>query len=339
MPRVTPKPKSDRKPTKAKKPKLSAKALAEQKERRKLLLKRGAVVGAIAVAVGGASVGYSALSAYVRDSVAIPATPPMIGLTDRPAWMSDRIAGQIVEPLRLLAEDAPASPLDDRLLQSIHSRLAGDAWVMAVHSVRREAPARPGEPGMIWIDCTWREPVAIVRTADSRDIGEYRLVADAQPEGGTGAILLPMQYRYDDLANIVQRPGDGAPRVIEGVKAVPPQPGGQWNGSDLRAGLDMAVLLHGRPEAADVATIDVEGVASLRHANTQNGPPSPIVLRTRYGTDLYWGRSPRSKDFLVEATVDEKLAGLRKTREQFGPSGNYPNWVDLRLGNPRIPAR
>ena len=148
-----------------------------------------------------------------------------------------------------------------------------------------------------------------------------------------------MKYRYEDLATIVQRPGDGAPRVIEGVKAAPPQPGGKWTGGDLRAGLDMAKLLHGRPEAADVAVIDVEGVASLRHNNTQNGSPSPIVLRTRYGTDLYWGRPPRSKDFLVEATVEEKLAGLRVTREKFGQSGNYPAWVDLRLGQPTAPRQ
>ena len=95
MPRVTPKPATNaaRKSGKTKKPK---RPTAEQLERRRRNARRAVHAAGIVAAAGGILVGYSALSAHVRDAIVVPAERPTFVLSDRPAWMSDRIVADVV---------------------------------------------------------------------------------------------------------------------------------------------------------------------------------------------------------------------------------------------------
>ena len=148
-------------------------------------------------------------------------------------------------------------------------------------------------------------------------------------------MLLPLTYTTDELAALAdgRRSANGTNlRVIHGVGVGPPAPGELWPGTAMRAGIDLATLFHGEPAAAEVAVIDVAGVADPRVRNTHEPREScPVVLRTTADTALYWGRPPRSQDFLVEARTEDKLANLREAHRQYLETGRWPAWVDLRI--------
>ena len=328
MPRVTPrKPVSKSKKPATKKPK---RLTAQQLERRRKVYAMTLRGCATAAAIGALLVGYVALGSHVAKAVAVPEERPVVALMNRPVWMSDRIARDVAVPVDDAFAGLP-SQLDQTPLESAYERLAANPWVRSVTSVRR-VPDEAGGPNRVEIECEWRTPVAIVRFGGADEAGVYRLVADAEPEGGEGAIPLPLRYTADEIRAFTQTPTNRASlRVIQGVAGTPPEAGRSWYGADVRAGLDMALLLHDEAGASDVTVIDVTGVSVPSRTNTAHGDLSPVILRTRFGTEIYWGRPPRASDFLVEPRDSAKLAGLRKSRDTFAPAGKYPAWIDLRF--------
>lgn len=333
MPRVTPNSKSAAKKSRAKKkPK---RPTAEQLERRRRQYRFALQACLAAVVLGSLVVSYAALASHVRTQITVPDEPPRVVLSDRPAWMSDRIANDVATVLADVVGPRP-SQLNPAPLAKAHALLSANPWVREVRQVRRLRDEATGRDTLV-IDCEWRTPVAIVRYGDAAHPGDYRLIADAEPEGNDGAILLPLRYTGDEIRAITQAPTASRTnlRVIDGVTMPPPEPGSLWLGAAVRAGVDMATLLHNDPGAADVTIIDVSGVSDPTQPNTRANDYSPIVLRTRFGTEIYWGRPPRSNDFLVEPRIDVKLSGLRVVREEFAHTGRYPTWVDLRYEPPR----
>ncbi len=345
MPRVTPKPKTS--PTNAKPAKKKpVKLTADQVAQRRRNIRRGINFGAAVAVMGGLLVGYTALAAHVRDEIAVadePLNPDAvaagvaqsrwltIALADRPSWMTDTIAADICKPLSAKLGQKQSSRLDTSVLDEAVEILRASPWVRQVQQVRREGDT-------IIAACQWRQPVAIVRWGRPNDVGEYHLVADGDAEGRAGAIRLPLTYGLDEIERVIS--GDhsksSALRVIDGVGTPPPQPGGSWDSDAIQAGLDMALLLYGQEAAGDVTIINVAGVANPRLKNAEVGQASPVVLQTRFKTDIYWGRPIAGSDFLVEATTDQKLENLRIARNSYVVAG-YPRWIDLRFDQIVVP--
>ena len=328
MPRVTPK------PTKAKaKPK---RPTGEQIERRRRNVRLAVQAAAVVAAVGGTLLGYNALAAHVADGVAKPIRPLYevdgqprflrVALIDRPGWMTDAIADSVCEDLSKAVAAEPRSRLDAGLLREAHATLKTSPWVREVRTVRRRGDR-------LLADCVWRRPAAIVYGP-----GGAFLVADAADEEGEGAVRLPVDYDAAAVRRVVDGNAATDLRVLTGLNAPPPDlPGERVAGEAVERGLEMVALLRDRPEAADVTVVDVAGVARPRLRNTRDGGTSPVVLKTKYGTDLYWGRPPGASDYLVEPDEQQKLAGLGAVRAKYGPAGDYPIWVDLRPDAPLAP--
>ena len=312
---------------KPKKPKAKAKPrpqplTPEQREHRKRVLSLLVNGLALAVVLGGFAIGYNALAAHVRQSYALVNRPPAITLVNRPAWMSDALAGDLAARL---ADALPrrGSTLDHDLLVSLAGVLDADAWVSRVNRVRR---LDVGGRDTIQIDCDYRTPLAIVQWQDGRDT-TYRLVS-------RDGALLPPSYTGPAVRAIIDG-GDATTnlRVITGVAVAPPvEAGRRWDAPDLLAGLDVAALLNGVTAARGITVIDVSNFAERRipwSAGPKGMWAAQVVLRTKTNSVVFWGRPPQATDFLIEVPPQTKLANLEAVAEHFH-GRPWPEWVDLR---------
>ncbi len=335
MPRVTPnRSKKTARKTKAEL-RAAEEAVVKKREARKNAI-RFAIKGAGALTVvGGLLVGYTALASHVREDVVRPdataAEVLSIRFEDRPVWMDDDVASGVAGRLRAKLVGVSSSQLDPAALDAAVAALRDEAWIRAVDDIRRVGDE-------LVVRCTWHSPAAVVRH-DRGSAATYHLVA-ADDEGDvTTAYLLPPTYDFATIERLRsgERSGEtvtGGLRIVTGVNTPPPGEAGQtWRGDALAAGLDVARLLHGNEAATDVTVIDVAGIARPNRSNvatTAGGGTSPVVLKTRYDTDLYWGRAPRSSDFLIEPSPERKLENLVVAAQKFGPTREYPRWIDLR---------
>src|SRR4051812_10293527 len=224
---------------------------------------------------------------YVMRKVAFPSDPPRVVLVNRPAWMSDLLAEEIVRA----AKPAGAhSAFDHQMLVDINRILCASPWIKEVRQVRRVYQNRPGDT--IEIDCDYRAPVALVKFGQS-----YWLV------DGEG-VKLPAQFDLTQLDRVV-RGSDRKMniRIITGVMNPPVAAGKHWLGQDLQAGLDMVKLLYGLPYAEEIVTVNVTnygGRESLKEAQ--------LTLGTIRDTTIKWGRPINGgNDFFVEVPTQRKL--------------------------------
>lgn len=270
------------------------------------------VLKAIVLCLGvcGAAWGYVRVRAYVEANLACPRSIPEVRLVDRPAWMNDTLAEQIVAAVR----PVHISPATDRLLlEEMGGKLARNPWVRKVRQLRRLYVDSPGDT--IEADCEYRTPTALVASR-----GMYILV------DGEG-VRLPEQFPATGLPQLMfASDGRVIIRIIEGVTALPPyQPGERWVGDDLQAGLDLAKLLYGRAVAEDVYRINVANFRGRRSAREPQ-----IVLVTRYGTEVRWGE-PVRQTFHAELSPVEKMERMARILRQYGRIDAGRPWIDIRL--------
>ena len=282
----------------------------EQLDRRQRWVRRLVNVLGIVAVVGGFGLGYRALAAHVRQNHTIVERPPALVLVNRPSWLNDRLAGEIAARLAK-ALPAQSSTLDVSLLEKLNEILARDAWIEQVHAIRR---TRVGGRDSILIDCAYRMPLAIARFERGRDT-VFQLI-DAN------GVLLPIRYEPAEAGAILAGQDRSTNlRIIAGLAGQPPATGSRWESRNLKAGLEVAALIHDEAAARDIAMIDVSNVGS---------PSAPqVILWTTSGTQIRWGQPPGSTDLLVEATPQAKLAHLRTVESTF--AGEYPEWVDIRF--------
>jgi hypothetical protein len=238
---------------------------------------------------------------------------PRVELKHVPAWMNADLQARIRQ---LATPVAPRSALDHDLLVDITHILQSEPWVKQVHQVRRLSQKSPGDT--IEVHCDYRAPVALVE-----EEGYFWMV-------DIDGVKLPERYARGELASVAMDARMPRLRVITGVAADAPQAGEPWTGDDLRAGIELVRLLHDRPYAADVATIDVSNFAGRR-----NPQSAQIVLHTLSETEIRWGRpATGAKDFFVEVTPEQKLEHIQTifdylTRPDTGRRVRYP-WYDIR---------
>ena len=238
-------------------------------------------------------------------------------LLNRPAWMSDALAKRISDAARPAGAH---SAFDHQLLVDTARALQADPWVRDVRQVRRAYGQRPGDT--LEVDCAYRVPTALVKWQD------YYWLVD-----GDG-YKLPDQYTRDQARRVmVDKDNKLTLRVIQGVAHPPVESGNLWPGDDLAAGLEMVKLLAGRNYAEELPVVDVSNF------NGRNDPQgSQIVLVTRYGTAVRWGRTPSAKDYFVEVPTSQKLQSLADIFDQMHRVDGGEPWIDVRFDKVTYPS-
>jgi hypothetical protein len=253
---------------------------------------------------------------YVDRRLAFPTRPPKIVLKDRPVWMSDFLADQIIQAA---APIGLHSAFDRQLLEDTAMALQSNPWVRHVNMVRRIYDQGPGDE--IEIDCDYRAPIALVKW------GEYYWLVDGE------SIKLPEQYTEDELPKImIGMDGKINVRIILGVEHAPPESGEKWVGEDLSGGLDLARLLAGRDFADQVRAIDVSNINGRK-----DDREAQLVLTTQFGTQIRWGRPPSASDGFVEAPASTKLNALESIYHQDNRVDADQPWIDVRFDRVTCP--
>jgi hypothetical protein len=194
--------------------------------------------------------------------------------------------------------------MEGDLCASIAQRLHNVAWVKKVNRVHRFSDGR------VEIDCSYRNPVAMVRTT-----GGMLLVDD---EG----VLLPGRYAPD--SNLL---------AIEGVEMPPPDPGQRWDAPELRAGLDL-VQIFGKERFASQIT----GVSVGNYRGRQDRRAAHIELATdREGSRIIWGSAPGEE--IEENTLEQKVKLLRSNFKQYGHVDANHGVIDVSIYPDRILAQ
>jgi hypothetical protein len=246
---------------------------------------------------------------YVDKRVAFSTQPPTIVLTNRPVWMTDLLAEQIIRSVR------PAgtySAFDEQMLADRVAILKTNPWIKEVKQVRRVYGKAPGDT--VEIDCDYRAPIALIHW------GEYFWLID-----GDG-VRLPEQFTANHVKDIVVGQDKHINiRVIEGVSKPPVEAGHKWPGEDLVAGIDMVKQLYGQPWAEEIVKVDV---SNFEGRNEMKEPQ--ITLVTKYDTVIRWGE-PLNLKFFVEAPPAVKLSRLEDVYKQYGRIDAKQPWIDIRF--------
>jgi hypothetical protein len=247
---------------------------------------------------------------YVDQRLAYPARPPRLVLANRPPWMSDFLADQIIrtaQPIGL------RSSFDREVLANAADSLKSNPWIRQIKQVRRTFANEPGDT--VELDCEYRAPAALVKW------GQFYWLVDGQ------AVILPEQYSSDQLPRIIFGPdGKVNIRIIEGESHGPVEFGRAWPGDDVAGGLELCALLAGRPYAEQIRQIDVSNFGGQHDRRA-----AQIVLVTQFGTQIRWGRPPQGKDGFAEVAAATKLAALRSVFEQTGRVDAGQAWIDIRF--------
>jgi hypothetical protein len=269
------------------------------------------------VLILGGGVGYSFLRKYVDQRLTFPTDAPQVVLKNRPVWMSDFLAEQIVN---LVRPSTGLSTFDQQPLIDTYDLLKHNPWVKDVHQVRRVYRKKPGDT--IEIDCEYRAPIALVRYGDV-----YALV-DAE------GIKLPELFNASQLPQIMfGRNGQINIRVIEGVLRAPPDPGHKWISEDLSAGLEMVRLLYGKPFAEQLQLVRVNN-----YHGRVDSKEAWLVLLTRDQTEVRWGRPPSASDAFAEVPWHQKLANMERIMEKYHRIDAGHSAVDLRFDQVTFPS-
>lgn len=255
---------------------------------------------------------------YVERTATRAAVPPTVVFTNRPAWMSERVARQLAASF---APRLATSVFDHELLVTVSKRLKASPWIAQLRQVRRTYGKGPGDT--LEVDCDFRAPMALARFND-----DYWFV-DAH------GIKLPERFAGNDLPFILYG-ADGSTniRVIEGIRHAPPAQAGQkWIGDDLAAGLELVCRLYDQPCAQEIVKVDVSNFRG--RVNTAR---AHFVLVTRYNTEVLWGRPWTASDSFIEVSPERKLATMRRVLSQYGRVDAGLASIDIRFdGNPRTP--
>lgn len=265
---------------------------------------------AILVFIGLLAAGYHAVSNFVLQGVAYPARPPKIVLKNRPIWMSDARAIQIVNSIKPAVAH---SAFDKQLLRDTATILQTNPWVKQIKEIRRAYGESPADT--IEVDCEYRAPIALVHWKD------YFWLVDGEgvqlPEEFTAAQVPSLVMGQDRRLNI---------RLIEGVSAAPVRAGQQWPGEDLAAGLDLVKVLYGQPYAEEILQVDVSNFGGRVDAKE-----AQLCLTTKYATQIRWGRPINAKDFFVEVSANQKLKALEEVYREFHRVDGNNAWIDIRF--------
>jgi len=266
--------------------------------RRRLLRGAGWAAGLVAAAAGL----YFAHSRLSEEVAGLRAATPTVVLDAPPGWLGEARAMEIEQ---LAAAVVSADPMDRESLAEAAERLSANPWIAAVHRVRRAAD------GTVHVRASYREPVAVVGAQDG-----FHLV---DREGRR----LPGVYPWSQVERL------GLPAVV-GVATAPPPTGSLWRGEDVRAGIELALLIANQPYGEQVRAVDV-----TNHGGRVRRDEPQLALVTEGGR-VRWGR-PVGESGVHEPSAARKLAMLERVAEAYGgPIDAGGQVVDVYLDAPMI---
>ena len=226
-------------------------------------------------------------------------TSERIHITSPPHWIPRDLAEQVARQAGL---PEAMSLQDDDVVGRIAMAFAGHPWVQRVVRVEKAWPAR------VNVELEYRRPVAMVQVAE----GLY-------PVDGDAVLLPPGDFSMADTRLYP---------MITGV-AMPPQgqAGRPWGN----------LLVLGAARLADVLgdywkTFRLQAIHLPRPDEHEPDVKDAIlVLETRGGTRIIWGRAPGS-GHPGELTAAQKIGRLERYLEEYstfdGPDGPYE--IDIR---------
>ena len=208
------------------------------------------------------------------------------------------------------------NPLNGKILQILarhftaHQSQGFNAWIKRVNYVRRVW--LPHEQ-LIEISCQYRRPAALVSVG-----GSYYLISPH-------AVRLPGTYAPMDLPqlNWLMR--------ISGLAVSLPAPGNPFSARGIKLGLKMIALLSGHVFSSQIQSVD------LANMYTDVPPTTPkIILKTRFGTQIYWGLPPGKEGF-YEVPASRKLQLLNDVYQQYHRIDAGRAYLDIRSDEVLVP--
>lgn len=219
-------------------------------------------------------------------------------LIDAPAG----VAGLVEQEL---AEFYGRNWIDSTLCEQVARRLADCPWVETVKRVSK------AEPGLIRVQCGYRQPQALVQH------GEYFYMVDEY------GVRLPGAYGY--------QPGW---LLVQGVSSAAPDPGETWPGNDIAAGLRLARMILHQTYARQVVAVSV-----YNYGGREDPYRSHIELVTDSGGNrILWGSAPGEE--LEENSAEQKLRILAENFRRHGRIDAHEPRIDISVFPSRflIPA-
>ena len=208
------------------------------------------------------------------------------------------------------------NPLDGQILQILARHFITDqahgfnAWIKRVNYVRRVW--LPHEQ-IIEISCQYRRPAALISVK-----GKYYLLS---PQG----LRLPGAYTAVDLPqlNWLMR--------ISGITVTVPAPGRPFSGRGVKLGLKMIALLSGHRFSSEIQSVDLANM----YVHVPSTTPK-IILKTRFGTQIYWGLPPGREGF-YEVPASRKLQLLSDVYQQYHRIDAGKAYLDVRSDEVLVP--
>ena len=225
-----------------------------------------------------------------------------------PSWADDSVKRAFST---LPGLPARFSIMESGICERIADAFEKNPWVDEVVSVRKVYPNR------IFVEMTLRRPVVGVRVRGSY----YHVDAFA--------------HRLTEARSSWSKGSEAPPVVVSSVRRTP-ELGQAWAHDGIRAGAAVAEILRLSSEKLRTrfAVIDVTNIGGCR-----NRHKSEILLVTRQGTTVKWGRSPLLVNSPGELTPEQKLTKMILFEEKRGPLSDY-RYVDIRFDDvqhgPRI---
>ncbi len=208
------------------------------------------------------------------------------------------------------------NPLNGKILQILarhftaHPSQGFNAWIKRVNYVRRVW--LPHEQ-IIEISCQYRRPAALVSVG-----GSYYLISPH-------AVRLPGTYGAVDLPQLAWL------MRISGVTVSVPSPGKPFSAPGIKLGLKMVALLSGHAYSSQIQSVD------LANMYTNVPPTTPkIILKTRFGTQIYWGLPPGKEGF-YEVPASRKLQLLHDVYQQYHRIDAGKAYLDIRSDEVLVP--
>lgn len=233
------------------------------------------------VLLGAGAYGMNRLETRLDRENLTPKKPTVV-FVDMPTSLSTLAGGELHD----VASSALASAerwTDRDVCRKVAESLMSTGWVSAVRHVRRNSDA------VFEVSCRYRQPVAMVPS------GSDYLLVDAN------AVRLPGRYRYESEW-----------KLIQGVRAPAPEPGLEWHGDDIRAGLR---LLH--TVAPQAFSPQISAVVVENYKGRVDPRRSHLELATdRAGGRVRWGSALDQE--IEENSWQRKLAILAENYRTTG---------------------
>jgi hypothetical protein len=259
-----------------------------------LLVRLVLTIGLAVAAVGAVAYGAVELWRYAQSwaleqprfqfaVAAVEYTPP-------PIWVR---ANLLADVQRSAGLPDTINALEAGLAERVAGAFALHPWVREVRRVRLQ------HPHAVWVELSYREPVARVQSA-----------AGLQLVDRTG-VRLPIDQVTDAERYL----------TVTGVHSTPQGPAGTgWGDVRVEAAAALADVLATKRQRLGIIAIDASRYRGVKP------PTGPLYLLTESGTRVTWGRPPHI-DYPGEVSVDTKLARLMAYVDKNGsldaPAGPY----------------